>query len=163
MCLLYWLSCFSCLSLLAILWVCLFNLSLDVVHFFHLSFYCFLLCYSYVEDREWSWFIWLETHWFGNFVGDYLSLEGRAEGGTVRKDTWVATREKLRSELGFQRRPNTWGQAGPRANWSNSSCRFLFVITEFCVIFVFSSVHFVLEWENALLQFHSLAVCNSFF
>jgi len=69
-------------------------LSLDVVQFFHLSFSWFLLlCYSYVEELECSWFIWLKTHWFGNFVGDYLSFEGRAEGGTVRKDIWVATRE----------------------------------------------------------------------
>ena len=138
------------------------QLSLSI-YFYHLmlsnssiwAFLDFLLCYTYVEDREWSWFIWLETHWFGNFVGDYLSLEGRAEGGTVRKDTWVATREKLRSELGFRKRPNTWGQAGPRANWSNSSCIFLFVITEFCVFFFLLLVSVNLLWNG------KMHYCNS--
>jgi len=105
-------------------------LSLDVVQFFHLSFswFCFLLCYSYVEEFECSWFIWLETHWFGNFVGDYLSLEGRAEGGIVRKDIEIAFRENF--------------------------FYFCFDITEFCgVIFSYFSFCFIwLRWKNALQQ-----------
>ena len=83
------------------------------------AFIDFLLFYSYVEDREWSYFSWHKTHWFGNFVGDYLCLEGRAAGWIVGKGIEIAFREDLWSELGLKEEVQTRDQH-PFYGWTQS-------------------------------------------
>ena len=46
----------SYLSLLVIIWVCLLNLSIDVVPFFHLSFYCFYEFFFLSRSLICTWF-----------------------------------------------------------------------------------------------------------
>ena len=102
-CLLSFIACFLLVLLCLFHWVChsIFHLMLTNSSIW--PFLAFLLCYSYMEECECSWFILLATHWFGNFVGDFLILKVELKwkrNCEEKQSEWLPRGN--RSELGLQ-------------------------------------------------------------
>ena len=108
------LTCLACLFH----WVCnsIFHLMLSNSSIW--VFLTFLLCYSYVEECECSWFIWFETHWFGNFVGDYLILKVKLRwrrNCEKKQSEWLCCEEHTRVSGTWEHYSDV-GRSAPREN-----------------------------------------------
>jgi len=129
------LACLACLFH----WVChsIFHLMLSDSSIW--AFLAFLLCYSYVEECECSWLIWLETHYFGSPCRWSLFL---------KVELWVIPLGGSKQSRGIMEWARTWEhqngrylweQVGPRA-WEKHHtsfilCYFCFEVTYFLLYF----------------------------